>query len=162
LAEAAPKNLILDMRHNGGGSTHLYAELLRTLVGFSLLQDRRLYVLIGRRTYSAAGNFATELEQLANAVFVGEASSECCTLYGSPSQFLLPFSKLSGRMSTQRWSLSRKATDFRRELHPHAPVLITAQDYFAGRDPVMATVVRLIERDTARPAAPRAGGSNPN
>jgi hypothetical protein len=146
LAETAPKNLILDLRFNDGGSTSLYAELLRTMIGFSLLPDRRLYVLIGRTTYSAAGNLITELEQLANAAFVGEASSECCTFYANPSPFILPFSKLWGRMSTKRVNLSHKGYDFRRELNPHAPVMITAKDYFAGRDPVMETVFRLIDR----------------
>jgi|GEM_PF-1679562 len=145
-ALTGPKNLILDMRFNEGGSTDLYAEMLRTMIGFSLVPERQLYVLIGRNTYSAAGNFITELEQLAKPVFLGEASSECCTFYGSPSPFTLPFSKLSGRMSTKRWSLSRRADDFRRELNPHVPVTMTAQDYFAGRDPVLATALRLIER----------------
>ena len=148
--EGAPRNLVLDMRHSDGGSTHLYAELLRTMIGFSLLPDRRLYVLIGRNTYSAAGNLITELEQLAGAVFVGEASSSCCTFYGSPSPFTLPYSQLSGRVSTKKWSLSRKGHDFRRELNPHAPVLITAKDFFSGRDPVMETVARLIEREKVR------------
>jgi len=150
LRDSAPRNLVLDMRHNAGGSTHIYAEFVRTMIGFSLLPNRRLYVLIGRNTYSAAGNLITELEQLADAVFVGEASSECCTFYGSPSPFTLPYSKLWGRVSTKKWSLSRKGHDFRRELNPHAPVLIRATDYFAGRDPVMETVVRLIEREGPR------------
>lgn len=150
LAASPPKNIILDLRHNDGGSTHLYPELLRTMIAFSMLPDRRLYVVIGRNTYSAAGNLVTELEQLAGAIFVGEASSQCCTLYASPSEFTLPFSNLEGSVSTRRSTLSRKANDFRRELHPEAPVLITARDYFSGRDPVMETVVRLIEREKAR------------
>lgn len=150
LAASPPKNLILDMRHNDGGSTHLYPELLRTMIAFSMLPDRRLYVVIGRNTYSATGNLITELEQLADAIFVGEASSQCCTLYASPSEFTLPFSGLEGSVSTRRSTLSHKVNDFRRELHPHAPVLITARDYFSGRDPVMETVVRLIEREKAR------------
>ena len=152
VAETAPKNLILDMRFNDGGSTALYAELLRTMIGFSLLEDRRIYVLIGRTTYSAAGNLITELEQLANAIFVGEASSECCTFYANPSPFTLPFSKLWGRMSTIRVNLSRKGYDFRREMNPHVPVVMTASDYFAGRDAVMETVFRMIRR--SRPSPP--------
>jgi tetratricopeptide (TPR) repeat protein len=154
LTQEAPSNLIVDLRHNGGGSTHLYPELLRTLVGFSIMPGRRVYVLIGRRTYSAAGNLATDLEQLADAVILGEASSECCTLYASPSPFTLPFSKVGGRVATKRWSLSRKPADFRREMHPHVPVLITAKDYFAGRDPVMETAFSMIaRREAGRPAA---------
>ena len=152
-AEAAPKNLILDMRHANGGSTHIYAEFLRTIIAFSMFPDRRVYVLIGRRTYSAAGNLATELEQLADAVFVGEATGECCTFYGSPSGFTLPFSKLRGRQSTKRWSLSRKGHDFRRELNPHVPVITPAKDHFAGRDPVMETVLRMIKRSETPKAA---------
>jgi hypothetical protein len=149
IAESAPKNLILDLRFNDGGSTSLYAELLRTMIGFSLQPDRRLYVLIGRNTYSATGNLITELEQLANAVFVGEPSSECCALYASPSPFTLPYSKLRVRLPTRLSNLSRKGFDFRREMDPHVPVMLTAKDFFAGRDPVMEVVVRIIEREKA-------------
>jgi hypothetical protein len=150
LGAGGPRNLILDLRHNPGGSSSMYAELLRTMISFSTLPDRRLYVLIGRNTYSAAANLITELEQLAAAVFVGEASSECCTMYASPTAFRLPFSNLWANVSTKKWSLSRKPHDFRRELNPHAPVVVTARDFFAGRDPVMETVVRLIEREKPR------------
>jgi tetratricopeptide (TPR) repeat protein len=151
LAEAPPKNIILDVRLNPGGSTNNpgYSEFLRTMIRFSMVPDRQLYVLIGRRTYSAAGNLITELEQDAGAIFVGEASSECCTLYASPSPIMLPFSRLKGSIATKRWSLSRKGDDFRREMNPDAPVVTTAQDYFAGRDPVLATAIRMIGRREA-------------
>ena len=164
VAEAAPQNLILDMRLNPGGSTNNpgYSEFLRTMIGFSMLPGRRLYVLIGRRTYSAAGNLITELEQDAGAIFVGEASSECCTFYGSPSPVYLPFSKLKGSISTKRWSLSRKGDDFRREMSPHLPVITTAQDYFAGRDPVLETAIRMIERSKAPGAASSTGSKRPD
>lgn len=151
VAETAPKNIVLDMRHNSGGSTNNpgYSEFLRTMSAFSMMPGRQLYVLIGRRTYSAAGNLITQLEQDAGAIFVGEASGECCTFYGSPSPIYLPFSRLRGNISTKRWSLSRKGDDFRREMNPHVPVITTAQDYFAGRDPVLATAARVIQRRRA-------------
>jgi hypothetical protein len=125
-----------------------------------MLPGRQLYVLIGRRTYSAAGNLITQLEQDAGAIFVGEASSECCTFYASPSPVYLPFSKLRGNISTKRWSLSRKGDDFRREMNPHAPVITTAQDYFAGRDPVLASAIRLIERSKAADSASRTASTS--
>lgn len=148
IAESNVQNVILDMRLNPGGSTNNpgYAELLRTMIGFTTLPDRRLYVLIGRRTYSAAGNLITQLEQDASAIFVGEPSSECCTFYGSPSAIYLPYSKLAGQIATKRWSLSRRGDDFRREMSPHVPVVVSAEQYFAARDPVLETTLSMIER----------------
>jgi len=147
LAKENPKNLILDLRHNGGGSTANYPELLRTIIGFSQLPHKRVYVLIGRLTYSAAANLITDLERLADPMFVGEASSECCSLHGDPATFKLPYSKLSARVSAVKWNLSRNVFDGRREMSPKVPVMLTAKDHFAGRDPGLDTILRLIEHD---------------
>jgi hypothetical protein len=145
LAETSPKNLILDARHNTGGSTHSQLELLRTVIGFSQLPGRRVYVLIGRANYSAGANFITDLERLADPIFVGEASSECCALNGDPSDFRLPYSKVTGRVSAVRWNLSWNAFDGRREMSPEVPVQMSARDYFAGKDPALGAVLKLIE-----------------
>jgi hypothetical protein len=66
---------VLDVRHNNGGNTATYTELLRTLVAHSTIEGNRLYVIIGRGVYSATGNLITDLERLASPVFVGEPSS---------------------------------------------------------------------------------------
>ncbi len=141
-----PGNLILDLRHNTGGTTSLYPELLRTVIAYTRVPDRRVYVLIGRATYSAAGNFITDLERLVNPVFVGEASSECCNLNGDFAQVQLPHSGLSGTISGVRWNLSGDVFDGRREMSPHVPVQLTAAAYFAGLDPALDAVFRLIDR----------------
>ena len=143
LAEAGPANLILDMRHNTGGSTHQQKELLRTIIGFSQLPGKRVYVLIGRATYSAAANFLTDLERLADPVFVGEASSECCVIHGDPSDFALPYSKVRGRVAAVRWNLSWNVLDGRREMSPEVPVQLSARDYFEGKDPALDAVLAL-------------------
>ncbi len=142
-----PRNLIVDLRHNTGGSTSLYPELLRTIIAYTRVPDRQLYVLIGRHTYSAAGNFITDLERLANPIFVGEASSECCSLNGDFVQVHLPHSRLSGTISGVRWNLSGNVFDNRREMSPHVPVQLTAAAYFAGLDPALDAVYRLIDRE---------------
>ena len=147
LAEADPANLILDMRHNTGGATALYPELLRTIVGFSQRPGKQVYVIIGRATYSAAANLITDLERLADPVFVGEPSGQCCNFAGDPSPLLLPYSKVTGAVSAVRWNLSGNVFEGRSEISPEVPVQLTAHAYFAGEDPVMAAISQLIRRN---------------
>ena len=141
-----PRHLILDLRHNTGGTTSLYPELLRTIIAWTRVPDRHVYVLIGRSTYSAAANFITDLERLANPIFVGEASGECCSLNGDFAQVQLPHIGLSGTISGVRWNLSGDVFDRRREISPHVPVQLTAAAYFAGLDPALEAVFALIDR----------------
>jgi hypothetical protein len=145
LESQKPKNLILDVRLNGGGTTQQYPELLRTIVAFKRNADRRLYVLIGRNTYSATANLITDLERLADPVFVGEASAECCSLHGDAAEVVLPYTGIAGRVTGVKWNLSREVFDGRREMSPQVPVQLTARAYFAGEDPVLAAVFRLIQ-----------------
>jgi hypothetical protein len=146
LVQQSPKNLIVDLRHNTGGSTQTYPEFLRTVVGFSQLPGKKVYVLIGRNTYSAAANLTMDLEKLADPVFVGEPTSECCNLYGDPSFLTLPYSRIKGEVSALKWNLSWSASDRRREMSPEVPVQLTAKDYFAGRDPAVEAVFRMVHR----------------
>ena len=141
------RNLILDMRHNNGGATNLYVELLRSVIAFSRNPDHRVYALIGRRTFSATANFITDLERLVSPVWVGEASSECCNIHGDPTPITLPYSGTSGEFSVVRWNLSMNVFDGRREMSPDVPVQLTARAYFAGQDPALDAVFRLIGRE---------------
>src|SRR5205085_7611605 len=99
-----PANVILDLRHNNGGNTFLYVELLRTLTAYARVPGHRVYALIGRRTYSATGNFVTDLERLVAPVFVGEASSECCRMHGDPADVTLPYSKVRAELTAVVWN----------------------------------------------------------
>lgn len=146
LSPDPPSSLILDLRHNNGGTTQLYTELLRTLVDYSVGPRTQVYVLIGRRTYSAAANLITDLERLVNPLFVGEASSECCHFYGDPALLQLPYSGVLGEVTAVEWNLSLHVFDGRSEMSPEVPVQLTAEAYFAGRDPALEAVFQLIQR----------------
>ena len=150
LAETAAKSVVLDLRHNNGGNTFTYQELLRTLTAFSTVEGRATYVLIGRNVYSAAANLSTDLERMVQPVFVGEPTSQTGNQWGDESQFVLPWSGLAGAFSGRRWQLSHP-WDRRRSIVPQVPVQLTAKAYFAGEDPALAAVFRLI--DEAKPAA---------
>jgi C-terminal processing protease CtpA/Prc len=143
LAESHTRNLILDLRHNNGGNTFTYPELLRTAIAFSADEDHRLYVLIGRNTYSAAANLTTELQRLARPVFVGEPTSGLGNQDGDEGFIRLPYSGLYATIAGVWWQLS-DPWDMRYSQAPQMPVQLTAADYFAGRDPALDAVRTLI------------------
>jgi tetratricopeptide (TPR) repeat protein len=149
---ARPANLIIDLRHNNGGTTQLYPELLRTLVAYSRVPGRQVWVLIGRRSYSATGNFITDLERLTDPIFVGEASSECCNLYGDPVSATLPYSGVQAELTAVKWQLSTPG-DRRREISPEVPVQLTASAYFGGHDPALDAIYRIIRSRRGTPPA---------
>ena len=145
LADAPVRNVILDLRHNNGGNTATYTELLRTLVGHTLKEGNRLYVVIGRGVYSATSNLITDLERLATPIFVGEPSSGTGNQDGDESFTVLPYSGIRGFLTSVRWQYSHP-WDRRTSLVPDIPVQLTARAYFAGQDPALETIVALIRR----------------
>jgi hypothetical protein len=150
LAERHPHNLILDLRHNNGGNSFRYAELLRTLVAFSTLEGNRVFTLIGRNVYSAAGNLTTDIERMVSPVFVGEPTSATGNQWGDESMFVLPYSGLTGAFSGARWQLSHP-WDQRRSIVPQVPVQLTAASYFKGEDPALDAVFAIIDAPASKP-----------
>ena len=149
LAASTAHNLILDLRHNNGGDTSTYPELVRTIVSFTAQSGKHLYVIIGRDTYSAAANLIADLERFADPIFVGEPSSMSGNNAGDESHFVLPYSGIRGAFSSVRWQLSHP-WDTRRSIVPQIPVPLTAKAYFRGEDPALETILRRINR-TASP-----------
>jgi tetratricopeptide (TPR) repeat protein len=148
LADTPVKNVILDLRHNNGGNTFTYTEMLRTLVAHSTKESNRLYVIIGRGVYSATSNLISDLERLARPIFVGEPSSGIGNQDGDESMTVLPYSGIRAFLTSVKWQYSHP-WDLRTSMVPDIPVQLTAKDYFAGKDSVMETILADIRR--ARP-----------
>jgi tetratricopeptide (TPR) repeat protein len=143
-ADPGVRHLILDLRHNLGGNGYLAALMLRTLVHFDMEPDKgQLYVLIGRNTFSAAQSFITHLEPLTDALFVGEPSGSRPNFIGRTGQFSLPFSQVSGYISSE-YSQNSYAEDHRIWTAPDVPVGLSSEDFFAGRDPALDAIAELI------------------
>lgn len=144
LAEQGIRTLVVDLRRNNGGDTYMYPELLRTLIAYDAQPGNRLYVIIGRFTYSAAMNFITDLDRLTDAVFVGEPSGGSPIQYGGDeSATVLPNSGLRGALSSSVWQLTGPR-DTRGYIVPALPVALSSADYFNNRDSVLETVLQVI------------------
>lgn len=139
VARTAPKPVILDLRHNPGGNNGTYPPLLEAL------RDRKITALIGRTTFSAAGNFITELEQSADVLFIGEPSGAAPNLYGDPVPVELPAMGWTAQVAGVYWEKSTP-DDLRVAIEPDVRVDLSSEDFFAGRDPVLRAALRRAPR----------------
>ena len=130
--------VVIDLRHNFGGETHAFEPVLAAVV--RAIGDKPLYVLIGRNTFSAATLFAARLEQRTNAVFVGEPTGGGPNFYADTEDFDLEYSGITITVATT-YQTSTGRKDHRLTISPDIPVDLTSKDYFAGRDPILETVL---------------------
>ncbi len=138
--EAGVSRYIIDLRHNSGG-TGAWVTPFVTGLGNSEFNDYgRLFVLMGRTTFSAAQHFLHKFEEFTYAAFVGEPSGAKPSHYGDSRRVVLENSGVTVRVSTIYWH-SWLANDFRDSIRPHVPARLLAADYFSGRDPVLAAAI---------------------
>lgn len=148
LAQPGKGTLIVDLRHNNGGDTYIYPELLRTLIAFDTMPGRRLYVIAGRNTYSAAQNFIVDLDRLTDAVIVGEPTSPP-NAGGDPVTINLPYSGAMLGASSTVWAL-QSPQDTRTSITPQLPATLTAAEYFSGSDPALEAILAHIISDEVK------------
>jgi hypothetical protein len=131
--------VVVDLRHNGGGDNTTMGHFEDVLRDPAINRPGRLVVLIGRLTFSAAANFATDLEQTSAATFAGEAMGGSPNLYGDAREVALPYGGQSVSIATRYWQRST-ADDRRITIEPEIGATLSSADYFAGRDPVLQAV----------------------
>ena len=129
--------VVVDVRHNPGGENSASAPLL------AVLEKLRMPVVLltGPATFSAAGVFAAKAQADARAVVVGEPTGGAPTLYGDGEPVTLEHSGVVVHVAEQFHETIEG--DDRTTIPPDVPVALTAADYFAGRDPVLARALRV-------------------
>jgi Peptidase family S41 len=136
------RRVIVDLRLNGGGDNTTYGPLT-SLFGSPAVDRRgRLYVLIGRATFSAAANFAAELDRGTRARFVGEPTGGGVETYGDTFPVLLPTVGWTVHVAARYHERKRSPRDRRLAVGADVRVELTSAQYFAGRDPVLERALR--------------------
>lgn len=132
--------VVIDLRHNGGGNSRIIAPLLGVLAAHPAVTRRgKLFVVIGRATFSSAVLNTLELKQRFNAIVVGEPSGGAPSHYGEVKQLQLPSSRLFVSYATKYF---KHPTMSGPVIEPDIKVGLTHEDFAAGRDPVMAAILR--------------------
>jgi hypothetical protein len=133
------RRVIVDLRNNGGGNIFTYPYLLDTLASPAI--GRKLVVLIGRTTYSAAVHFAVDLDTRTRARFVGEPTGGSPNHYSDTDPVPLPVSGYT--INVPRIYFEKQPGRPGLQLDPDVAVPFTGRDFFAGRDPVLARALSL-------------------
>jgi hypothetical protein len=140
LAARPPRTLIIDARHNNGGNLDLLTPLMTTLHNYeSSRRDARIYVLMGRNTFSAAQVFLGRMDRETNAVFAGEPSSSKPNFVGEEDPVQLPWSGAIGSISNRYHETI--PGDKREWIAPTIRYSPSARDYFANKDPLLDMVL---------------------
>ena len=134
------EKIVIDLRHNGGGNSAIFKPMLKYLREHPTLNQKgKLFVIIGRRTYSSAMWNTLDLKSKTKAILVGESIGGKPNHFGEVRTFTLPSSKLTVYYSTRHWVLSKDSDPD--TVKPDLPVKFLAKDYFEGKDPYLQAII---------------------
>jgi hypothetical protein len=137
------ERVIVDVRANGGGNNTTFGPLIEALAGDEELNARgRLFCLIGRGTFSAAGNFVAAMDRDTNAILVGEPTGGGPNQYGDARNVALPnHGDVIVRISTRYHVFVEPDVPELLTNEPELSVPLLAADWLEGRDPVLRTAL---------------------
>jgi hypothetical protein len=134
-----PEKIIFDLRNNTGGDSAVADPLIARFRQDKRFNHKgRLFVAIGPTTFSSAMLNAISFVKETEALLVGEPTGGKPNCFGEVKFAELPNSKWTLSYSTNYFRLDE--TSDPASLMPHLRVEISSQDFFSGRDPVLAAV----------------------
>lgn len=137
--------LVVDIRLNSGGNGQLNEAVVNSIAQSKRInQNGNLFVVIGRRTFSAGMTLATDLEQHTNAIFVGEPTGSSPNFVGDDNPFTLPHSGLTASAANRYWQGSTDVNDKRKWLTPSIQNILSFNDYKNNIDPIMTAIFNWI------------------
>lgn len=138
---AGSAKLVIDIRENLGGNGGLNRYPIQQILRRpSLDRPDRLFVVIGRRTFSAGQQFANLLEAWTRATLVGEPTGQRPSQYGDHRPLALPASHVTVNISTV-FHQAPDEFDRRAFVPPAVYAPLSAADYRNGVDPAMAAIL---------------------
>lgn len=136
--------LVIDMRHNNGGNNFLNKPLVHGLIRCERVnRPGHLFVIAGRRTFSAAMNGAADIEANTEALFVGEPTGSKPNFVGETTILTLPCTRLQLSCSSLYWQRSH-AFDDRIWIAPDLRAEPSFELWRTNRDPAMEAILAYL------------------
>jgi tetratricopeptide (TPR) repeat protein len=134
--------LIIDLRFDNGGNALVVLPFINEIMKRDYInREGGLFVISGKRTYSAASIFMYELAVHTQAIVVGEPDGCGSDLFSN--------SRLAGNLPNsgfplwipRLWFTSRWPVDNPEYFMPRFPAPFSSHDYFNGSDPAMSLIL---------------------
>lgn len=123
------ESIVVDLRQNSGGNTSVMQNLFEEFPN-----DKRIYVAIGRKTFSSAMHHLLYLKNNKNAILIGENAGQKPNRFGDHKDIELPNSHIKISSSYKYFELlSGQDIDV---IEPDIKIPVTIEDYKNNTDPL--------------------------
>jgi len=132
------RQLVIDLRNNRGGSSPIFEPFIRKLRKSRFNSKGKLWVIIGKDTFSSAILNSLSLKRHTEAVFIGENTGGEPNHYGEVKEFKLPNSDITVQYSTKYFHWYEKDAN---TLKPDIYIEESFTADMEGRDPVLEYII---------------------
>lgn len=138
------QRLIVDLRLNDGGDFYKGRRLIDKISELPIINQKgHLFVICGRRTYSAAMVNTIDFKKMTNAIILGEPPGEKPNSYSENDEMTLPNSRLVVSYSTRYYKFLDQDVD---SFEPDVRFDPAWEDFKVGKDPVMDWIVEFCKK----------------
>lgn len=141
------EKLVIDVRLNGGGNNYKNRPVITGIIESKKInKPGKLFVITGRRTFSACQNLVNEFSNYTNAIFVGEPTAENINFYGDNRRVDLPATGIPVFLSFAWWQ-DKPQWENADWLAPQLAVDLSFADYKTNKDPVLEACLNFSGKD---------------
>ncbi|MGH1386410.1 S41 family peptidase [Kordia sp.] len=141
------EKLVIDLRLNGGGNNYLNKDVIKEIIKCEKINKiGKLFVIIGKRTFSACQNLVNEIDNYTNVIFVGEPTAENINFWGDNRPVTLPNSAIDISLSYLWWQ-DKPALENADWIAPSIPVTMSFNEYASNQDPVLQAALTFNKKD---------------